>query len=288
MSSIPPTPPSASTPTPTATPKAQSSKQTFQYGSKLVDYTLVKSKRRKTCEVIVDKYGGGGIVLRVPFEKTAEEIGKILNEKIRWALDKQKEYQQEIKEIVKPTFENNSTLPYMGKNYELQVVYYYYADDDNDDHNTENSKQNEKMVFMNSKFIACLLCNNGGNEMEKTTERENIRRLYNDWLCSEANKIFVEKVNQYSNKVVDVKPKRILIKNLKNRWGSVTKNQTINLNVNLMKAPEDIIDYIIIHELCHFKVKGHSYQFWDYLKQFVPYYKQKIEWLGRNTDSLLT
>ena len=165
-------------------------------------------------------------MLRVPFEKTTEEIGKILNDKIKWAITKQKEYQQEIKEIVKPTFENNSTLPYMGKNYELQVVYYYYTDD-NDDYNTENNKQNEKIIFMNSKFIAYLLCNNGDNDMEKTAEKENIRRLYNDWLCSEANKIFVDKVNQYSNKIVDAKPKRIVIKNLKNRWGSVTKNDTI-------------------------------------------------------------
>jgi predicted metal-dependent hydrolase len=59
----------------------------------------------------------------------------------------------------------------------------------------------------------------------------------------------------------------------------VTKNNTINLDVNLMKTPEDIIDYIIIHELCHFKIQGHSYLFWNYLKQFVPNYIQKIEWL---------
>ncbi len=54
-----------------------------------------------------------------------------------------------------------------------------------------------------------------------------------------------------------------------------------------MKAPEDIIDYIIIHELCHFNVKGHSYLFWNYLKQFVPDYKQKIDWLSRNSANLL-
>ena len=68
----------------------------------------------------------------------------------------------------------------------------------------------------------------------------------------------------------------------------MTKNKTINLNVNLMKAPEDIIDYIIIHELCHFKIEGHSYLFWDYLTQFVPEYKQKIEWLRINTNNILS
>ena len=51
------------------------------------------------------------------------------------------------------------------------------------------------------------------------------------------------------------------VPNLKNRWASITEDNDINLNVDLIKAPPEIIDYIIIHELCHFKIKGHSYNF---------------------------
>lgn len=54
-----------------------------------------------------------------------------------------------------------------------------------------------------------------------------------------------------------------------------------------MKASEDIIDYIIIHELCHLKIKGHSYHFWDHLKQFIPDYPEKIKWLERNSANIL-
>ena len=75
---------------------------------------------------------------------------------------------------------------------------------------------------------------------------------------SKADLLFKEKVSQYS-KIINVIPNKVIIKNLKNRWGSITKNKTVNLNVNLLKAPEDIIDYIVIHELCHLKIKGHSY-----------------------------
>ncbi len=99
----------------TTTTKAQKSKQTFQYDNKLIDYTLVKSKRRKTCEVIVDK--DGKITLRVPFEKTMDEIDKILNDKIKWVITKQKEYQNEIKEIIKPTYEFFIfSFPYVKRN----------------------------------------------------------------------------------------------------------------------------------------------------------------------------
>lgn len=260
------------------------SKQSFQYGNISIAYSLVKSKRRKTCEVIVDK--NSEIILRVPFDKTSDEIDKILNDKIKWAITKQKEYHDEIKEIIKPTYENNSTLPYLGKNYELQITYI-----DN------NENQNEKIEFIDNKFNAYIFgssdnpdnsdsnCNNDDNE--KTTQNERVRELYNNWLYSESNKIFIEKVNQHK-KIVDVNPKRIVIKNLKNRWGSLTKNDSLHLNFNLIKASEEIIDYIIIHELCHLKIKGHSYHFWDYLKQFVPDYQRKMEWLGRNSDSLLS
>jgi predicted metal-dependent hydrolase len=100
--------------------------------------------------------------------------------------------------------------------------------------------------------------------------------MNNGYLQKRTNKYFLKKLTNIA-KFVDVKPKRIVIKNLKNRWGSINKNNTINLNVNLLKAPEDIIDYVIIHELCHLNIKGHSYHFWDYLKQIVPDYKQKID-----------
>ena len=75
--------------------------------------------------------------------------------------------------------------------------------------------------------------------------------------------------------------------NLKNRWGSLAKNKTINLNQNLLKAPEEVIDYIIIHELCHFKIKGHSHKFWDYLHKFVPDYEDHINWHAINGSNML-
>jgi len=87
---------------------------------------------------------------------------------------------------------------------------------------------------------------------------------------------------------LDVIPKNFVVKNLKNRWGSVTQKDTINLSRNLMKAPNNIIDYIIIHELCHLKIHGHSHHFWSFLKQSVPDYQKKIDWLNRNSESLIS
>ena len=71
------------------------------------------------------------------------------------------------------------------------------------------------------------------------------------------------------------------------RFRSLAKNKTINLNQNLLKAPEEVIDYIIIHELCHLKIKGHSHKFWDYLHKFVPDYEDHINWLAINGSNML-
>ena len=67
----------------------------------------------------------------------------------------------------------------------------------------------------------------------------------------------------------------------------MTKEGSINLNVNLLKAPEDVIDYIILHELCHLKIKEHSHHFWDFLRKSMPNYQDKRDWLNRNGNNLV-
>jgi predicted metal-dependent hydrolase len=105
-------------------------------------------------------------------------------------------------------------------------------------------------------------------------------------MAETAQSIFEAKVKNYSKRL-EVKVKRIVTKDLKNRWGSLTKDDVINLNVNLLKAPEEVIDYIILHELCHLRIKEHSYHYWDLLHKFMPNYQDRIDWLKVNGSNLL-
>ena len=241
----------------------QYSKQSFQYGNKAIDYTLIRSKRRKTCDISVNR---DEIVLRVPLDKSNSEIENILLDKIKWISSKQKEFNQRKVDIIKPTYEDKSTLPYLGLNYDLHI------------NTTRRIKNINTIEFEDNKFNAYIQEN--GSDL-----RELVRKLYTDWLNTVGVKVFKDKVEKHGN-TIGVRPANIVIKNLRNRWGSLSANDSINLNVNLVKAPEEIIDYIIIHELCHLKIKGHSYLFWDYLKQFVPDYPRKVEWLEINSNSL--
>jgi len=113
-----------------------------------------------------------------------------------------------------------------------------------------------------------------------------LKGLYENWLIEKAQDVFEDKVEKYSKKI-GIRVKGIAIKNLKNRWGSLTKSGAINLNLNLVKAPEEVIDYIVIHELCHLKIKEHSHHYWDMLHKFMPDYYDKAEWLKANGSNLL-
>jgi predicted metal-dependent hydrolase len=113
-----------------------------------------------------------------------------------------------------------------------------------------------------------------------------LKKLYENWLIEKAQGIFENKVEKHSERI-GVRVKRIAIKNLRNRWGSLTKKGVINLNPNLIKAPEDIIDYVVLHELCHLKIKEYSHHYWDMLHKFMPNFYDKIEWLKINGDNLL-
>ena len=82
---------------------------------------------------------------------------------------------------------------------------------------------------------------------------------------------------------VGVCPQKINIRKLKSRWGSATKDNVINLNENLLKAPKEVIDYVILHEICHLKIRDHSYRFWHLLKRFMPNYLDQKKWLDAHS-----
>ncbi len=91
----------------------------------------------------------------------------------------------------------------------------------------------------------------------------------------------LKRIAHFRNKI-GVFPQRIVLKKLKSRWGSTTKDGVINLNSNLLKAPTDVIDYVIVHELCHLKIKEHSHNFWRLVAKFLPEYKKQRKWLEDN------
>ena len=80
---------------------------------------------------------------------------------------------------------------------------------------------------------------------------------------------------------IGVSPARILVKPLRTRWGSATSKGTITINARLFKAPDRVIDYVIVHELCHLKIRGHSSAYWNLVEVHMPDYTKSITWLKK-------
>ena len=83
-----------------------------------------------------------------------------------------------------------------------------------------------------------------------------------------AKKHLVERLDEIC-KQNGFKYNRVFVKNQKTRWGSCSDKNNINLNVNLARLPDHLIDYVILHELVHTKIKDHGKLFWEELSKFL-------------------
>lgn len=80
---------------------------------------------------------------------------------------------------------------------------------------------------------------------------------------------------------------RITIRNQKTRWGSCSSKGNLNFNCLLMLAPPEVIDYVVVHELCHRKEMNHSGKFWAEVGKIIPDYKQYDQWLKKEGGRIM-
>lgn len=113
------------------------------------------------------------------------------------------------------------------------------------------------------------------NKMPALTQKE-IKEL-----AKQALDYIPKRVEYYAN-IIGVDYGRITIRNQKTRWGSCSSKGNLNFNCMLMLTNKDIIDYVVVHELCHRKEMNHSLRFWKEVEKILPDYKVRRKWLKEN------
>jgi len=106
-------------------------------------------------------------------------------------------------------------------------------------------------------------------------------------LAEEALKVIPERV-EYFAKVIGVTYGKITVRNQKTRWGSCSSKGNLNFNCLLMLAPPEVLDYVVVHELCHRKQMNHSKAFWLEVEKVLPDYKEVRKWLKEEGSQMIT
>ncbi|SEN42061.1 hypothetical protein SAMN04487786_3738 [Paenisporosarcina quisquiliarum] len=119
------------------------------------------------------------------------------------------------------------------------------------------------------------------SDLNEEVLKKNLKKFYKD-RC----KTIVEERIKIYQKLLKVKPKIIEIVESKVKWGSCSSDKKITFNFRLAMAPIEVIDYVIIHELCHITHMNHDRSFWRRVGSIMPDYKDKEEYLARHSNSM--
>ncbi len=105
-------------------------------------------------------------------------------------------------------------------------------------------------------------------------------------LVTRAKRIIPQRVRYYAD-LMGVTYGRITIRMQKSRWGSCSGKGNLNFNCLLMRTPETILDYVVVHELCHLKEMNHSPRFWAEVEKVLPDYKERRKWLKDHESEIM-
>jgi len=224
-----------------------------------IDYRVVRSRKRRTT-LLLQIERDGGVVMRVPYYTTQGEIEVFFREKLPWIKKKieEKDKRGQRGEIPKKFIEGERFL-YLGEYYPLEM--------------REPGKGRNHLALSHGIFF---LDNNCAAKA---------RDIFIHWYKERAREIFTERVNFYGRRL-GRNPKEIRISSAKTRYGSCTADNKVFFSFRLVMAPYPEIDYVIVHELVHIKIKNHSRRFWSYMEEVMPGYRKCRKWLKENSALL--
>lgn len=228
-----------------------------------ITYTVVKTKR-KTIGITIDM--NGEVKVSAPLRISEKQIKEVVQKKADWIIIKVNEVRERNSNTVCREFISGEKFLYLGKEYTLEIV---------------EKDLGQAEVFMQEDTIAVYISQGMSEESRKQTIKEALVKWYRQRFAE----VVKDRIEKYSLQL-KVAPCKVVIKDQKIRWGSCSKKGNINLNWRLIMAPLHVIDYVVVHELCHLKVMNHSKDFWNLVESILPNYHESRKWLKVNGNRL--
>ncbi|MDR7666772.1 SprT family zinc-dependent metalloprotease [Methanosarcina sp. Z-7115] len=237
----------------------------IRIGKTLVDYHLVYSSRQKTIELVIDL--DSGFTVKAPAGISKEDVAVNLQRKASWIITNLDKMNEVIRNETRKEFVSGEKFLYKGKHYRLKVI-------------QVNEQIVSSLAFTHSKFIAHVPAN-----LPEFDYPRIIQPLFIDFYHEKAEKILNQRARKYLV-YFEAKPSLIKVQSLKNKWGNCSKTNQLRFNWRVVMAKMSVIDYVVVHELCHTKHKDHSRAFWNEVQKILPDYEGRKEWLRINGDLL--
>ena len=224
-------------------------------------FYLIKSKQRsKTITIRVDLHNGTNVSTPKTVRKSF--VKDFIKKKADWILEKQSTFQQLSQKYPPKEFVNGETFPLLGLNYRLKLV--------------RTPHLGEYTCHINGRRIWVTIDGQVGQDL-----KEIVRGTVRQWYLQQTEKKVRESVRKYST-VLGLMPKNIKVVQRAKRWASCSKRGNLRFNWMISMMPMSVLDYVVVHELCHLKILNHSSSFWRILKSILPDYENCREWLREN------
>ncbi len=221
-------------------------------GNTKLPYVLHRSKKRKrTVALSVEPE----LSLRIiaPLGIKTADVEKIVRRRASWIIRKLADVKECRGQLPPREFVSGEAIPFWGKQYQLRV--------------TRNQREETKAEIVGRTFIVNIQdAWLSGNDL-----KQEIRFEIALWYKKQA-RIKLNNRTAYWSKKLKLNIKKLMVANPSKRWGSCDSHNNIRLNWRIVMAPITLVDYVIVHELCHTRHKNHSKAFWQLLGNVMPDY----------------
>ncbi|WP_413205036.1 M48 family metallopeptidase [Rhodospirillum sp. A1_3_36] len=235
----------------------------FTVGDSQIPYDLKRSDRATRARLTVTP---NAVEVVVPVSATEEDIAAMLHRRRGWLVEQtQSMREQAAKANRVQRFVTGAKIPYRGRLMRLRV-------EPSDDTLVE-------VTYRNGFLIGCP---RSVSEASRDVLIESALRL---WLRKRLREDVAEMVKRHGE-TWELKPKGVQIKDQKHLWGSCGQDRVVNLNWHLIFAPKTVLEYAVVHELCHLRHRNHGKAFWSLVGSILPDWASRKAWLDRNEHFL--
>ncbi|MDA9224706.1 M48 family metallopeptidase [Tateyamaria sp.] len=221
---------------------------------------IIRTDRSKSASIEIED---DIVKVVVPKNLSDQRIADLIRNRTTWIRQKLKIHTETIRSKPKE-YVNGECFTYLGRNYRLKCI------------RGTSGQVKLKHGYLNVPV---------GADISESDLGRPVRQSLYQWYQTRALEKLKDKTKRYAS-ILGVNPQSVDVKEYKARWGSCSSSGDVTYNWRIIIAPHQIVDYIVVHELCHLLEHNHGPKYWKHVQSVIPQYRNHKEWLKVNGDGL--